>query len=745
MSVPHVESGDALPKLEHLERENALLREQAKSEAMARQVVEQKLNLVEGRLQLALDAAGLAVWEWDLDQQTVYTSARFAELVQDFSHQKDGGHVWSMDDLVSKLYAEDRQNVKLALIETLKQNDRGLDVEYRIRTPAGMRWLECTGEVSQRDMLGRGVRMVGIVRNITRRKTAQHEVESARALAVAANSAKDDFLAHISHEIRTPLNGVIGMNNLLAQTELTPEQRQYVDLVASSGRALLALVNDVLDYSRLQAQKLILETVRFPLRRWLWEVVTPLRVSAEGKGLVLQLNSADDLPQEVVGDPGRLRQILTNLLSNAIKFTEIGQIEVSMRSNTAFSGRPGLSIEVIDTGIGIPIEKQQSVFGAFVQADSSTSRRYGGTGLGLSISARLAELMGGRIDLDSAPGRGSRFTLHVPMALPRSDTPATQFGLDDTLEATRPGALGLTAETMQTADAVGRTQGVSRTLQADEPLEAPSQFPGKRALVVDDHGVNRLLASKLLEHLGFDVTAAENGEKALQIVQSERFDLVLMDIQMPVMNGWQATHHIRKWEQSVGGIRVPIIALSAHASAADREQALASGMDGYLSKPLTPDALQAALRATRLAFRATDVSVSPSTNPETKIDSTIDITRSERPLPPPRISLHNRQRLLNRLAGNEDALHEMAMAFCDDLRRCLGVAFSATRSQDYVAVAQQAHALKGLLLGITAEHAAALARNLEFAAKRANQADTERAFAELSQAAKEVFDAVKTW
>ena len=740
-------------QLAALQQENARLREQAKEDSHSREMVEQELGKTEDRLSLALDAAGLAMWEWDMATQAVYTTVRFAEMVNDFSFMQGNGQVWPPQELQRKLYGEDRNTINQQLVRVFKQQDKRLDVEFRVRTAAGVRWLECTGEVTQRDMLGFAVRMVGIARDITRRKQVQHEVETARALAVAANTAKDDFLAHISHEIRTPLNGVIGMNNLLAQSDLQAEQRQYVDLVASSGRALLALVNDVLDYSRLQAQKLILEQVRFPLNRWLWEVVTPMRVTAEGKGLELILRASDDVPQEAVGDPGRLRQIVTNLLSNAIKFTEQGQIEVAMHPSESFPGRLGLRIEVADTGIGIPLEQQQSVFGAFVQADSSTSRRYGGSGLGLAISMKLAQMMGGRIDLDSAPGRGSRFVLHVPLGIPRADTPNTHFGLVEG----------------------GTDTELTRLVQASPPLEQPSQFPGKRALVVDDHSVNRLLATKLLEQLGFEVAAAENGDKAVQAIRSTAFDLILMDIQMPVMNGWQATHHIRQWEQAAGKTRVPIVALSAHASAADREQALASGMDGYLSKPLTPEALQAALRATRLAFKAsrTETVPRPDVGPETlplqPLHSLVDSATPDH-LPaaalrasagrsrlsegasragpvsvPAKVSLHSRQKMLNRLAGNEDALREMALAFCQDLRNCMGHAYAAVNTQDWPVVAAQAHALKGLLLSMTAEAAAEQAKALQQAAKRGDAAGVTAIFKRLSEAAKETFDAVKTW
>ncbi len=706
-------------QVDQLERENARLRDQASSDSHSRLMAEEELGKTEDRLQLALDAAGLAMWEWDLASHTIYTSRRFAELVNDFGGMQGEGQSWSPQDLAQKINADDREPLRQAVLGVLKQKEPRLEVECRIRTADGTRWLEATGEVTQRDMLGHALRLVGVVRDVTRRREIHQEIELARAQAVAANSAKDDFLAHISHEIRTPLNGVIGMNNLLAQTALAPEQRQYVELVGSSGRALLALVNDVLDYSRLEAHKLILEQVRFPLKRWLWEVVTPLRVSAEAKGLELVVSASDQLPTEGVGDPGRLRQIVTNLVSNAVKFTQKGHIDVSMRPSDEFEGQLGLLLSVKDTGIGIAEDKQHSIFGAFVQADSSTSRRYGGTGLGLSICMKLVQTMGGRIDLDSTPGLGSRFNVHVPLALARVDTPDTQFG-------------------HETARAELNTQVVRRV--------QPSQFPGKRALVVDDHSVNRLLATKLLEQLGFEVAVAVDGEEAVKAVHDSHFDIIFMDIQMPVMNGWQATHHIRQWEQQTGKVRVPIIALSAHASAADRAQALSSGMDGYLSKPLTPEALQAGLRATRLAFKVTgieSVGSHPNTAP-TPLQSQSPVTLPA-PMPMPKIGLHNRNKMLNRLAGNEAALHEMAQAFCQDLRNCMGAAFEALKKQDWKALGAQSHALKGLLLSITADGAAEQAKLLEEAARQGDVVSAKMAFDMLSDSARETFNVVKNW
>ncbi len=674
--------------VESLQRENQQLRQRAHTESHSRLMAEDALGKTEDRLQLALDGAGLAMWEWDVVSDTLFTSGRFAHIIDGLPDEEASERVWSAQDLLGRIFAEDRPAIHAALIGVFKKKSPRLEVEFRVHTEGGPVWIECLGEVVHSSMLGQAETMMGIIRDVTRRREIQQEVEVARAEAVAANAAKDEFLANISHEIRTPLNGVMGMNNLLAQTALTPEQRQYVELVGSSGQALLALVNDLLDFSRLQAHKLVLEQVRFPLRRWLWEVVEPQRFAALAKGLDLQMQVDDAVPQEMVGDPGRLRQVLINLLTNAIKFTDKGSIVVTMQ----LVGNPGqlplLQLQVRDTGIGIAPDKQQLVFGAFTQADSSTSRRFGGTGLGLSICERLTALMGGHITLDSALGQGSCFTVQVPLGVVNEATPSTQFGLAG-FDETKPPV---------------------PTLQSDAQPSALNIYSGKQALVVDDHSVNQLLATKLLQRLGFEVQVAADGVQAVQAIQAGAFDLVLMDIQMPRIDGWQATQLVRQWEQSQHKIRMPIVALSAHASAADREQALASGMDGYLSKPLTPEALQAALRATGIGFQTV-----------------------------------NRTRLLARIAGDEALLHEMAQAFCTDLRDRMSLVHTALKQQDWQVIGAQAHALGGSLLTLTAQAAAKEAKAMELAAQAQDIAAVQAAFTRLSSAAKEAYDTVKTW
>jgi signal transduction histidine kinase/DNA-binding response OmpR family regulator len=674
-------------QLERLWRENEQLRARASTDSHSRLMAEEALGETESRLQLALDAAQLALWEWDIAAQTVFTSARLGEMIDDVASDQQ----WRSAELLHKLQLRNTPSLQQALVRALKGQDPRLEFEFAMHSSRGELWLECIGTVTERDAAGRALRMVGVSRDITRRREAQQQLEQARVQAEqarrqaeAANAAKDEFLANISHEIRTPLNGVIGMNNLLAQTSLSAEQRQYVDLLGSSGRSLLDLVNDVLDYSRIEAGKLILEQVRFPLSRWLWEVVTPQRIAAQEKGLALNFSADPDLPPQAVGDPGRLRQVLTNLVNNAIKFTSQGQIEVGMRLQREDGQQFWIALEVSDSGIGIEADKQRSIFDAFVQADSSTSRRYGGSGLGLSICSKLVHMMGGSIDLQSTPGQGSRFVVHVPLGHAQEGMPITQLGL----------------------------AGLEPVPAAPSPRVAAG-----RALVVDDHAVNQLLAGKLLQGLGFEVSVAADGLQALEQASQHTFDVILMDIQMPQLSGLQATLELRAWERAQQRKPVPIIALTANASDADRREALASGMNGYLSKPLTPEALQSALQSVL--------------NGATPAAATVPVT--------------DRNRLLMRLSGDEAALHEMAQAFCTDLRQRMTQTFQALKDANWPRVGQHAHALKGALLTMTAEPAAVHAKALEAAALNQDATEATRAFNALSTASKEVFNQVRNW
>ena len=633
-----------------------------------RRRVEEGLREGESRFRGIFDSAGVGIAQCDLRGRYIRVNQKYCDILGYTRDElatktfKDLTHPDDIGDSVDHFGALMRGELPSYAMEKRCISRQGETL-----------WVQVTASM-QRDTAGRPVHSIAVMQDISERKRFEEELRSAKAVAEAANRAKDDFISNVSHEIRTPMHAILGMTELVLDTKLTDEQRQLLRTVESAAGSLLVVINDLLDFSKIEAGKVALEQTEFALRAAVADTLRALTTRAHCKGLEILCNVSPDVPDALIGDSGRLRQVLVNLVGNAIKFTEAGEVEVQvgLAQGSAEAREVAVGFSVRDTGIGIAREKQATIFRAFEQEDTSTTRKYGGTGLGLTIAASLVALMGGEIAVDSEPGKGSVFSF-------------TGRFLRQPLPARSPAA-------------TTQPRGAGTALSV---------------LVAEDDEFSAQLFYQLLARSGHHVRIVKDGREAVELLDRARFDLMLLDLHMPDMDGFQVIRVVRERERATGE-HLPVIAVTARTRPEDRERVLAAGIDDFLAKPIQAGALSAAIE------RVTAAAAPAALRPHALLDA---------------------RALLAACGGDEAILSEICAILNTRLPPDLAEIDGALRARDAARLRKHAHKISAMV-GAFSSRAEKLALNLE---DRAAHGDLEQAaplVAELARIAEELLHVV---
>ncbi|MBF0410604.1 MAG: response regulator [Candidatus Riflebacteria bacterium] len=784
----------------------------------------------ERRLGLALRGANLGLWELNIKTGDVYLNPRWIMML---GHSIDDIPP-TLDGILSNIYPEDRPEFEKKLREHISGETPFFEIEYRIRNAQNeIEWVLDRGKIFEKDPDGKPMRMIGILQNISQRKTAEVEIKEAKSAleeantklkdavetaqrlkleAESANRAKSDFLANMSHEIRTPMNGIIGMAGILQDTDLDPEQREFADTIKSCSESLLTIVNDILDFSKIEAGKLDIEIIPFEIRLVLDDLVSLMSVKAKEKCIGFTCTLDPKIPKTLLGDPGRIRQILFNLVGNSIKFTSKGDVLVYIISENQTEDKIRLKFSVADTGIGIPEEMKSRLFKPFSQVDASTTRTFGGTGLGLAICKRLVEMMNGDISFESKPNEGSTFfftaelgiskkieskdeqtlpNLHgkkilivddnstnrkilcellknwhfkfeeasdaneaisllksakrsgmpfdlaiLDMVMPQTDGEMlgakikedpeisdiiiimlTSFGrrgdLDRLSKIGFAGYLNKPIKPSQLFDClvsvIGSTPSNScNKIVSTFPL-TPERKRQVKILLAEDNTTNQKVAVRILQNLGYNADVVNNGKEALRALEISEYDLILMDVQMPEMDGLSATSLIRSGASGEKKKYVPIIAMTAHAMRGDKDRCIEHGMDDYLSKPVKPSELSEMIQ--KWALGKADSELKPAGKTFT-----------------PREEIFDKPGMLERLGKDDLLLKEIIDVFLDDVPKQLDSLGKAIIENDFLKLTKFAHRLKGAAMNVGAISLHKAAFQLEKAAEKKDSNFTNVSF-----------------